>query len=34
MVRPCSCAASDRAGKGRQRQGARHVPDAQHPQSP
>ena len=25
MVRPCSCPASDEAGKGRQRQGARHV---------
>jgi hypothetical protein len=25
MVRPCSCPTANEAGKGRQRQGARHV---------
>src|SRR5216684_6136780 len=30
MVRPCSCPASNRAGKGRQRQIARHVSDSQY----
>src|ERR1700677_4312216 len=30
MVRPCSCPPASEAGKGRQRQGARHVSDTQY----